>query len=373
MFKNQIDYAGPASEELKKQQAIQVLQFAQITKDYQQVVKRIACNLYDDVANIFPDHLQMIYLLTNDRRRQVWHAVIASEIMQDTLKTGGKAVVKLRHDLLATKSTQLLKAAFNDLPNSFEALLSRFGTQAQDREVYLMLYDIARIGGPTLRRQMLGGEELQARTIRHLHALPADLRNVGFANSLKDQQSVKDFVRLMNEMQLAKFQDKADVEEKLLIAIKNNKNVPAAIKEIYIRLPFPPQIVPDTERLRYITCGLELEKVAKEFNNCLGNFVPIALRGEKQFYVWSKDLVVSIHKYRGHWQVDEIKLKGNREPTVKLQKTIINHFAKNGVQKINGFASMLEPFLLEDAFNFGGVEPNIDDMEFDFSYFAQVA
>lgn len=371
MMKKYTNLAAPISDEIQKQQAIQALHFAQITNDYQQLVRNIACNLYENVTKIFPDHLQMIYLLTNDRRRQVWHAVIAADKTQDILKRGGKEIVKLRHALLNQKSTALLETAYIELPKSFEALLSRLGTEAQDHDVYLKLYEIALLGEPRLRKQMLEEEKLHPKTVRRLHALPVDLRNVRFVNSLQDDESVQSFVGLLEEMQSISFPEKTALEEKLLQAVKHSGNVSSVIKEIYIRLPFPPQLVPDSNLLRYLDCGLELEKAGKEFKNCLGVLVPQAIRGERQFYVWNNNAIVSLHKHRGCWVVDEIKLRDNQEPAAKFQKMIIAHFAERGVKKIQDFPSMLEPFLLKESFNFDAPRVNDEDGQFDFSYFME--
>jgi hypothetical protein len=78
----------------------------------------------------------MVYLLTSSRHRQVWNAVIASKGSRKVLESNVKEVVALRQDLLEQKASVLLKSAFNGLPSSFEALLSRFGSEAQDRDVF---------------------------------------------------------------------------------------------------------------------------------------------------------------------------------------------------------------------------------------------
>ena len=77
------------SDEILKQQAIQALHLAQITDDYLFLVQKVSGNLYETVSIVFPDHLRMIYLLTNKRRRQIWNAVLAAKSTQRLLKKGG--------------------------------------------------------------------------------------------------------------------------------------------------------------------------------------------------------------------------------------------------------------------------------------------
>jgi hypothetical protein len=373
MMKMSANNAVPTNNEIQKQQAIQALHFAQITNDYQQFVKNIACDFYEDVVKIFPDHLQMVYLLTSARRRQVWNAVIASESTRKVLERNGKEIVALRHDLLEQKASVLLKSAFNELPSSFEALLSRFGSEAQDPDVYLKLFELAQACEPRLRQQLLNEQPLRACTVRRLHALPTGIRNVRFAKSLQYDAQVGLFVRLLEEMNAIDFPDKDVLQDRLFKTIHRSGDVSSIIKDIYVRLPFPSQLVPDCERVRFLKCGLDLEQAGKRFDNCLGILVPQAIRGERQFYEWNGNAIVSLHKHRGSWKVEEIKLSSNREPAARFQKMIIDHFANHGVKSIQDFPALLEPFLLKGAFRFEDPQAREEDGMFDMSYFMDAA
>ncbi|NHQ75765.1 hypothetical protein HAT86_15030 [Roseovarius gahaiensis] len=366
---------SPASEQTHMQQAIQALHMAQITDDYQKVVSKLAGELYDDVCLVFPGHLQMLYLLTHVRRRQVWNAVIAADETQEILGHDKKGIVALRHALLKQKSTQLLQDAYGEVPNSFEALLGRLGNVAQHYDTYRDLFELARNGDPKLRKQLLQEKPLKAELVKRLAGLPARLRSVKFAKGFECETQIKRFVDFLGAWEDMDMPEKAELDERLYKAIHHGGGVSEAIRQIYIRLPFPEQTVPNCEKVKFLENGCALEDAAKRYDNCLATLVPQAVRGETQFYEWKgrAHAIVAIKKKRGHWEIDEIKLRKNREPAPEFADTIQRHFKQYGVGEHIQFSQLIEKFLSPSAFEFDECDLFDPDAQVDFEYLLNAA
>ena len=372
MNKNIAKVIHSTSDEMLMQQAIQALHLAQITDDYLFLVQKVSGNLYETVSIVFPDHLRMIYLLTNKRRRQVWNAVLAAKSTQRLLKKGGKKIVALRHALLTQRETELLESAYGPLPQSFKALLSRLGTVAKDYHVYSDLFELAKVCGTRLRKELLHETPLTAKTIHRLTLLPEKFRSLRFAKGFQDDEHLKLFIEFSKKFEEVDFLQKDTLRDQLSKAIHRKGDVSAVMRNIYVRLDFPSQAVPDCETLRFLSNGLALEEAAKKYNNCLATLVPSAVRGDTQFYEWTgrAHAVVALRKHCGHWAVNEIRLKENREPADTFISTIVAHFAKYQVGENMYLSQFVEKFLGSNAFDF---EDDLHDQDFDFEYMLNAA
>ena len=361
---------SPTSEQTHIQQAIQALHMAQITDDYQKIVSKLAGDLYDDVCLVFPGHLQMLYLLTHVRRRQVWNAVIAADQTQEILGHDKKGIVALRHALLKQKSTQLLQDAYGEVPNSFEALLGRLGNVGQHYDIYRNLYQLVRNGDSKLRKQLLQEKPLKADLVKHLAALPARLRNVKFAKQFECETQIKQFLDFLSAWEDVEIPEKAKLSENLYEAIHRQGEVSEVIRQIYIRLPFPDQTVPNCEKVKFLENGCALEDAAKRYDNCLATLVPQAVRGDTQFYEWKgrAHAIVAIKKKREHWEINEIKLRKNREPAPEFASTIRQHFKQYGVGKHLHFTRLIEQFLSPSAFELDEFDLHDPDTQIDIDY-----
>ena len=363
------------TEQTLMQQAIQALHMAQITDDYQEMVAKIAGELYDAISLVFPGHLQMLYLLTHVRRRQVWNAVIAASKTHKILGQDRKGIVALRQALLTQKSASLLQETYGEVPNSFEALLGRLGPVAQEHDVYRDLFKVAKNGGAKLRQQMLQEKPLTAELVKRLARLPAHLRNVKFAKTFECGAQVNRFLDFLNAWEEMDMPGKVELDAKLHKAIKHNGNVNEAIRQIYIRLPFPEQKVPNCDKVRFLANGCELEDAGKRYDNCLATLVPQAVRGETQFYEWKgrAHAVVAIKKRRGHWEIDEIKLRKNRKPAPEFVETIKQHFKKHEVGGHIHFTQLIEEFIVHLEFDLEDPLFDEENIETDFNYLLHAA
>ncbi|NOD36634.1 MULTISPECIES: hypothetical protein [unclassified Ruegeria] len=354
---------------MEKLKAIEALQSAQITNDYQKLVAKLAGPLHDNVALVFPGHMQMLYLLTNARRRQVWNAVLAAERTISKLAESQNNVTAMRHALLSQKSADLLAEAYGDMPPSFEALLFRFGFVAQEQETYSKLYALAH-DGPRLRKQILNEKRLSSGTIDRLSYLPQELRCLHFAKSFQKDRHVQTFVDIYDELRAENFPDWKELKDKLHLIVRQRRDVSSFMRSMYVRLPFPAQHVPDCHRVRFLSNGLAMEAASKRYRNCLSEKVPQALRGDRQYYEWTgkKQAIVEIFWHRARWEVDEIRLKRNHWPCEELFKTILAHFARHGVNVKPDLPQKLEQFIMEDTFDFGDRRTTFEDRNFDLTY-----
>lgn len=366
---------SPTSEQMHIQQAIQALHMAQITDDYQNVVKRLAGELYEDVCRIFPDHLQMLYLLTHERRRQVWNAVIATQGAPKKSKNYQKESVALRRALLQQKSTHLLHDAYGEVPNSFEGLLCRLGPNAKHQEVYRDLFNLALTCGPKLRKQLIQEKSIDAELVKFLAKMPERLRSVKFVKTFKSEAQLDRFLAFLDAWKSAYMPDKEELNEKLYHAVHRHGDVCEVIRQIFIRIPFPKQTVPNCKRVTFLTNGCALEEASKRFDNCLAGLVPEAVRGDTQFYEWNgrAHAIVALQKKRGHWSIAEIKLRKNQQPAPEFAETIERHFRTHGVGENIHLTQLIQEFVSSSAFTLDVTDLFPADQDIDLDYLFNAA
>jgi len=107
----------------------------------------------------------------------------------------------------------------------------------------------------------------------------------------------------------------------------------------------------------------------------MGTLVPQGVRGETQFYEWRgrAHAVVAIKMHRGHWEIDEIKLRKNREPAPEFADAILQHFKKHGVGGHIHFTQLIEDFISSSAFDLEGGDYDLHDVNVDFDYLLNAA
>lgn len=347
--------------------ALKLAETAQVTQDYQALVAKLAGPLASKIAEIFPGHLQIVYLLTDVTRRQVWNAVLSSPEAPRVAMT--EVADDVRKALITKKSKTLLSDVFGDLPIGFCKLIGRLGPVAQQHDVYRSLYTLTRVA-PELALDMSNEDRLTAMVLRCLIKLPQGWRHLAFAKQIRDEEKLDHLIRLYERLASTDFSDKALLLKNLEICMRNGEGIAKAFRSIYLRLPFARAKVPESCHVRYLANGLMMEEASKRYNNCLADLVPEAVREESQFYEWTDQInaIVQIRRHRGPWRVYHIEPKKGVELDRQQKGEIKAFFKERGIGVEKSLANMIEPFVVPDAFEKAGYDLNMSDFSFDLEY-----
>ena len=351
---------------LELAQSIQALNLTQITDDYQQIVLKLAGPLYALVRAVFPSHLQLTYLVTDSRRRQIWNAYLAAPAISQTLeKDSCEACVAVRRALLCERSEDLIKEAYGAVYPGLLSIFAKLGTDGMAPEIYRDLYRLIS-ADCRLRKVLMHEDRITPHLVESLSLLPTAFRSLRFAKTFDSKGEVHAFIAMISRLQELQFLEKEHLIGRLSRHAKNGLPVKSILEQIYLAIPFPDPIVPDDDKLRHLRNGRELKAAAKKYNNCLAGLVRWALRDDRQFYEWLGDAraIIELRRHHsGNWFVDEIRLKENAYPTPDMEKEIVAHFKAAGVTGEPGVAQLVERFMRAAEHEF--VDDDLEMLEFD--------
>jgi hypothetical protein len=346
-------------------QCLELAKAAQITTDYRNLVCDSAGPLLNIVHQVFPGHLQFIYLITDDNRRQVWNAHMSAPSIAAGLSWLAPAeLAQYRYRLLTEGSQALIREAYGSTCEGLISLYGKLGRVALSGEFYSRFHRLVS-NNLELRRSLFHSPAIEPALIELLFDMPPPLQSYHFAKEVGTEHAMKQFRDLFLFILSSDFKDKEALIDRLIRGVRVGKAYREPLRKIFHALSFPPQVVPNKGPLRFIPAGAELASVARRYNNCMARYVSLAVTGERQFYEWkgSTPAVIGLRRYRvSTWYIEEIKLKDNAEPPFVLVKEIHDHFANYGIDdkrwcQIDAF----DRFLVEDD--------NEDDMNLEHGLF----
>ena len=320
---------GPARGGLSH--VVRDLARAQITTDYQHIVRHLAGPFLPEIARIFPGHFQIVYLLTSFQRRQVWHACLARRHVGRRNPVKIKNPACLRERFLHEKSRLLLAEAYPEIPPGFEAALGRLGPAAQHPEIYALLHEF--MAQPILRREINHLARIDARLLRTLARLPEPMRTVRMAQELADPraaEAVVQLIRLLTNKPSTNGEDSGQVD----FSPRRRRSAAELLETLYHATPFPKAPVAESTLCMHIDSAERMREIVAQYKNCLVNFIPEAIRGEYAFYEWkgSEGAIISIVPDRPYgWRLDDIKGIANAPVSDETVKAIEGYFSGHDV------------------------------------------
>jgi hypothetical protein len=123
----------------------------------------VAGNLTDRIAKIWQRHRIHDYLLAPDKRRQVWHRWLSSQL---DIAHPEQAY----HFLAQVRSKDILADVYGCCPSGLISALGKFGARATRTEFYACLHGLLAKGGP-LARHVHHLKQISDKTIVALAAI----------------------------------------------------------------------------------------------------------------------------------------------------------------------------------------------------------
>ena len=319
------------------QTALEEVQFSQIDLGYRYSALAIANALMSYVGAIFPQHMILIYLTTSHKRKQVWHAYIAAMFANPANPQPITDPDAVRARLVNTSSKELLHEAYGDVPEGLVQTLGRLELKGQEPHIYLLMHKFISKSA-TLRKSFSHASKIKASTIITLAALPAPLQSYDLASQCRGPKDIKALLFMVKALARGDEVKYAEICEQVVAAASRNHSISAVLKRYYYLTKFPESGFSDTEFCKHIGNAFELKKAAKQFQNCLSDYVEEGIRGEYQYYRWFESgqiaAIVSLREDSpfGH-RLTEIQGMRNEPIDHELELKIIRHFESHGVHK----------------------------------------
>jgi hypothetical protein len=293
-------------------------------------------------------HLSMIFPLTEAGRRHVFLAVLArldADGTLDTMSEGERTA--LLEQLLTRRNADLILGAYGSNPPGFLRLVTRLGDVGRGKEFYLDLHRLL-FEGPDMAAPLIaatGREPLTDGMLDMLMNLPRMPASVKLANQFPDRERLDAF--------LLTYRTLTGHDELLGEDIKrmNSGESPDRIIELlYLARPFPVPVIQNHSEICHIADGHALIRTAKQFRNCLHNYVAEALRGENQYYLWQKpgqpSVVFTISNDTPFgWYLSEARHEQNAKLTPNLSKELHRLLCDLGIARTNSMEQLTRSFL----------------------------
>lgn len=337
--------------------------FCQIVPHNNYLLEAVACHLTREVQMIFGT-ASLIVALTETGRRQVFFAVIArleAAGKLDGLKAHEEKRLQLVKSLLQSASADLITEHYGSCPAGFLRMLARLGDHARPLQVYLGLHQLAD-EVPGVAHEVLSETQktgIPDQLVEVLMALPRKTVAVRLARQFNDASDYQRFMDLYciltGEQELA---------GKHRTRLCSGRKPGDLLQDLYLALPFPQPAIA-APGLHHISNGAELVSVAKTFRNCLAGFTAEALRGEHQYYVWSKKdappLVIRIRNEAPFgWFLCEVKLARNERAPLALRQELQALLKHCGVRTQGAVRAMMDCY---QEYDFTEITDELPDLE----------
>lgn len=306
------------------------------------------CGPLEGAASAVFGPLALLLVMTEPRRRQVYFAVLARLEADGAFEAPGldeAARADLLSRLVLARNADLITQAYGSCPSGFLRLIGRFGDCARKPEIYTGLFGLLE-AHPDLAQPLLGACQTGPLTddlIELAQALPPTPLGVRAAARF---EAMGEYTRLMRPYQA--ITGNAQLTEAHLRRIAEGEAPGNLLEGIYLDLPFPAPVLAGPE-LTHIPDGQALVRTAREFSNCLAGYVPEALKGERQYYVWRQaDAPAVVFSIRAEapfgWYLSEAKLAENERLPLKLRRDLHRMLIASGVRTEGSVEKMMNPY-----------------------------
>ncbi|MDG3039820.1 hypothetical protein [Roseicyclus marinus] len=316
------------------------------------------CGQMEEAVTAAFGTLGMVLVMTEPGRRQVYFAVLArletdGAFAEPGLTEAGRA--ELLTQMVTAGNESLIRYAYGTCPPGFVRLVARFGECARKPEIYVTLFEIL-TANPELAKPLLAacqGRVLSDDLILLMRELPATRLGVRVAAQIG---ALGDYKELMRPYRVVAGAEQLTEEHMKRIA--NGEAPGTLLKGLYLERVFPAPVL-DIPGVTHIPDGQTLFRTAREFHNCLRDYVAEALNNERQFYIWSKpaapEVVFAIDSEAPFgWYLSESRLAENERVPRVLAEELAALLGEHGVRIDRSLERMMEPFLREED------EPDFD-------------
>lgn len=319
-------------------QALELAKSAQIATNFRLQVYGLAAWAGPKVTRLFPGPFGAIYLLTEPTRRHVWNAFLSRKGNNADLAREPEG---LRQHLLNAPSHTLVAEAFGTCPAGYLSVLKRLPDQAAPISLYEELHRLL-TEHPQLAMPLCNVRCLSHGLVTLLHTLPDSLRTVTLAEGFKSPEGYQHFLAAYRRLT-----GSGSLDPKVVQQLKAGVKPARLINELYEQAPLPAPALPNTDRIRHLGTVRALLTAARDFQNCLGNWITEAHRNERQYYLarltdgTSAVLEIKNDAPAG-WRFGDLKAKSNEDVAGHLCEELLAYLSGFGIHQGNSVYRMVK-------------------------------
>ena len=339
--------SSAAAKTSLKSELLDLAKLCQIVPNHDYLIDAVAGPLAPAVQLVFGP-ASLIVALTELSRRQVYFAVIAH--LQNTgqledLEANEDNRRKLIERLILASSTDLIAEHFGSCPNGFLRLLTRLGDRARSAELYLDLHKLL-TEVPALAKDLLSVTQkvsLSANLFSVILHLP---RGADVARLAQRFDDIAEYERFIGMYRILTGHEALDAKHRARLCAGERPS--HLLDSLYLTRPFPAPAIA-APGLRYVKSGVDLVQVAKTYRNCLSGFVAEALKGQHQYYIWTKkgapSVVVCLHNEAPFgWFLAEMREVDNARVSSPWKHEVKALLAHCGVRTAGSVENLMRPY-----------------------------
>lgn len=319
------------------------------------------CGRMEGAVSAVFGSLAMLLVMTEPSRRQVYFAVLAALEADGAFEAPGlddAARANLLTRLILSRNEDLVTYAYGSCPTGFLRLIARFGERGRKPEMYVRLFKILN-GHPELAQPLLAackGNTLTDDLVLLMNEVPATPLGVRVAARFEVVGEYRLFMAPYRALTMSR-----QLSEAHMRRIADGEAPANLLEGIYLDRPFPAPAL-SAPHVTHIADGHALVRAAREFSNCLANYVAEALNNERQFYIWRRpdapEVVFAIDSEEPFgWYLSEAKLADNERVPRALREVLNEMLEGCGIRTGESVEAMMRPYR-NDSNPFG-----LDDLE----------
>lgn len=161
--------------------------------------------------------------------------------------------------------------------------------------------------------------------------LPKEFQTPGLTRVMATVDMLGHFVDLVEKLAVAEFPDQRKLFSDLGQAANSWGELTSVMKEIYLRMPLPEQVVPNDGMLNYLPTGLAILEADRKFKTTLHRQLPMITRSNSQVYEWcgEPNLLLVLSRYRTRWILASVWNQDGEE--IDRDDSIVSHLRTYGL------------------------------------------
>jgi hypothetical protein len=324
---------------------------------------RTVCGQMEEAVSAAFGALGMLLVMTEPSRRQVYFAVLARLETDGAFTEPGLLDVdraELLTQMVTAGNEALIRYAYGTCPPGFVRLIGRFGECARKPEMYVTLYEML-TANPELAKPLMAACQhgaLSDDLVLLMRELPVTPLGVRVAARIG---AVGEYRELMRPYRIVAGAEQ--LTEAHMNRIADGEAPGTLLKGLYLERAFPASVL-NIPGVTHIPDGHTLVRTAREFGNCLRDYIAEALNNERQFYIWRKpgapEVVFAIDSEAPFgWYLSESRLAENERVPRELREELDTLLEGHSVRTERSVERMMGQYLRDED------EPNFDLFDFD--------
>jgi hypothetical protein len=307
--------------------ALELAKSGQIAGSFPRQVQDLAGSVGPKVSILFPGPYAAVYLLTQPARRHVWNAYLATIHIKRLLSDDGETI---RQNLLHFASHTLIAEAYGSCPKGYLALLKRLPHRAASPQFYRDLHTLLS-AHPDLAMPLCNVKRINHDLVRLLLDLPPNLRCVKVAQIFGSPSGYENFM-----VAYTRLTGSDTLSTHVVNQLKDGAKPGRLIVDLYESAPLPTPFLQNNDRIHHLATARELLAAARDFQNCLSNWITEAHHNQSQYYrVRLGDGSNAILEIKNDapvgWRFGDVKGKDNADVPSELREEMETHLASFGV------------------------------------------